>query len=72
MTAERGTARPLASRLLTGDAVVILVLAVTVLAATGCEVPAAPGALGAAAGGRFARAWPGLHLDVRHAFGRAL
>ncbi|MFE9069052.1 hypothetical protein [Streptomyces violaceusniger] len=72
VTAESGTARPLAGRLLTGDAVVIVivVLAVTVLAATGCVVPATLSAL--AAGGRLARASLGLHLDVRRTSGRAL
>ncbi|MET8647661.1 hypothetical protein [Streptomyces sp. NPDC004675] len=74
VTAECGIAYPLADRLPTGDAVVIVivVLAVTALAATGHEVPSVLGALAAAAAGRLARARPGRRLDVRRAFGRAL
>lgn len=72
VTAERGTSGPLAGRLLAGDAVVIVVLAVTVLAVTGRAVPAALGALAAAAGGRLAPTRPGPRRDVRHICGRSL
>ncbi|MFJ5157057.1 hypothetical protein ACIQCF_37095 [Streptomyces sp. NPDC088353] len=74
VAAECGTAYPLADRLPAGDAVVIVivVLAVTVLAATGREVPAVLGVLAAAAAGRLARARPGLRLDVHRVFGRVL
>ncbi|UXY24335.1 hypothetical protein N8I84_41010 [Streptomyces cynarae] len=74
VAAECGAAYPPVDRLPAGDAVVIVivVLAVTVLAATGPEVPAALGVLAATAAGRLARARPGLGSDVRRAFGRAL
>ncbi|MFH0246226.1 hypothetical protein ACGRHY_28265 [Streptomyces sp. HK10] len=74
VTAECGIAYPLADRLPAGDAVVIVivVLAVTALAATGHEVPAVLGVLAAAAAGQLARARPGLPLDVRRAFVGAL
>ncbi|MGV9252821.1 hypothetical protein [Streptomyces sp. NPDC003697] len=74
VAAECGIAYPLADRLPAGDTVVIVivVLAVTALAATGHEVPAALGMLAAAAAGRLARARPGLHLDLRRAFGGVL
>ncbi|WP_037622758.1 hypothetical protein [Streptomyces aureus] len=74
VAAECGVAYPLADRLPAGDAVVIVivVLAVTALAATGHEVPATLGVLAAAAASRLARARPGRRLDGRRAFGRAL
>ncbi|WP_411139317.1 hypothetical protein [Streptomyces sp. C10] len=74
VAAECGIAYPLTGRLPAGDAVVIVivVLAVTALAATGHEVPATLGVLAAAAASRLARARPGLLLDVHCAFGRAL
>ncbi|MEU9671089.1 hypothetical protein AB0E25_37135 [Streptomyces bobili] len=74
VAAECGIAYPLAGRLPAGNAVVIVivVLAVTALVATGREVPAVLGVLAAAAAGRLARAWPGLRLDLRHAFARVL
>ncbi|WP_445398767.1 hypothetical protein ACSMX9_29870 [Streptomyces sp. LE64] len=74
VTAECGIAHPLADRLPTGDVVVIVivVLAVTALTATGHEVPAVLGALAAAVASRLAHAQPGVRLDVHRAFGRVL
>ncbi|MDC2960367.1 hypothetical protein PO587_38670 [Streptomyces gilvifuscus] len=72
VAAECGIAYPLADRLPAGDAVVIVivVLAATVLAATGHEVPAVLGVLATAAASRLARARPRLRLQVHGAFGR--
>ncbi|GAA3493902.1 hypothetical protein GCM10019016_010010 [Streptomyces prasinosporus] len=74
VAAECGIAYPRADRLPARDAVVIviLILAVTMLAAAGHEVPAVLGVLATAAAGRLARARPGLRLGVRYLFGRVL
>ncbi|MGW1163393.1 hypothetical protein ACWD5Q_33090 [Streptomyces sp. NPDC002513] len=74
VAAECGTAYPPADRLPARTAViiVIVVLAVTMLAAADHEVPAVLGVLATAAAGRLARARPGLRLDVRYLFGRVL
>ncbi|MGW1563773.1 hypothetical protein ACWCQ1_46015 [Streptomyces sp. NPDC002144] len=74
VAAECGIADPRADRLPARDAVVIVivVLAVTMLAATGHEVPAVLSVLAGAGAGRLARARPGLRMNVDHLFGRVL